>query len=82
MPLKINALGKYQGLNGMNLNQILRSVWVQQPFTSKVLLKKKKKKYLGHVISEAKAFATADMPLGHWKKYICKRRWLRNTQNK
>lgn len=54
MPLKINALGKYQGLSGMNLNQILRSVWVQQPFTSKVILQRKQK-YLGCVVSEARA---------------------------
>lgn len=64
MSLKINALGKYQGLKGMNLNQILRSVWVQQPFISKVILQRKWK-YLGRVVSEARAFATADMPLGN-----------------
>lgn len=46
MPLKINAVGKYQGLNGMNLNQILRSARVQQPFIYEVILQRKWK-YLG-----------------------------------
>lgn len=74
MPLKINAIGKYQGLNGMNLNQILRSARVQQPFIYEVILQRKWK-YLGLFVNEARAFATADMPLGNWKK-LCKMRWL------
>lgn len=51
----------------MNLNQILRSAWVQQPFIYKVILQSKWK-HLGLFVSEARAFATADMPLGNWKK--------------
>lgn len=69
MSLKINVLGKYQRLNGVNLNQILRSVRVQQPFIPKAILQRKWK-YLGHVVSEARVFATADMLLGNWKKYV------------
>lgn len=48
----------------MNLNQILRSAKVQQPFIYKVFLQRKWK-YLGLFVSEARAFATADVPLGN-----------------
>lgn len=47
----------------MNLNQILRSARVQQPFISKVILQRKWK-YLELFVSEARAFGTADMPSG------------------
>lgn len=53
----------------MNLNQILRSAKVQQPFIYKVFLQRKWK-YLGLFVSEARAFATADVPLGNWKKNV------------
>lgn len=59
---------KYQGLNGINLNQILnhifRSIWFSNIFSKAAL---KKWKYLGCVISKDGTFATADMPLGNVK---------------
>lgn len=53
----------------MNLNQILRSARVQQPFIYKVILQGKWK-YLELFVREARAFATADMPLSNWEKYV------------